>query len=28
VATGDLTVTMPDGVEIPCVAMEKEIPSA
>jgi GNAT superfamily N-acetyltransferase len=28
VATGDLSVTMPDGVEIPCVAMEKEIPSA
>lgn len=26
VATGDLTVTMPDGVEIPCVAMKKEIP--
>ena len=28
VATGDLTVTMPDGVGIPCVAMEKEIPGA
>ena len=27
-ATGDLLVTMPDGVGIPCVAMEKEIATA
>jgi GNAT superfamily N-acetyltransferase len=27
-ATHDLVVTMPDGVGIPCVAMEKQIPPA